>query len=108
MNLKEEMRLRIYTGESDKYEGMPIYRWLVLKARDEKMSGAVVIRGIEGFGKHDEIHAARLLEIASPLPVVVEIIDESQAIEKFLGIIESALAGGMLTIEPVGVRRFGV
>ena len=34
--------LRIFIGESDKYEGMPLYEWIVRKARENNIAGSTV------------------------------------------------------------------
>ena len=36
-------------GESEKNESIPLYEWIVKKAREQGLSGATVTRGILGF-----------------------------------------------------------
>lgn len=76
--------LRIFIGESDRYQGKPLYEWLVLQAREAGLAGATVLRGIEGFGAHSRLHTAKILRLSEDLPIVVEIVDALDKIEAFL------------------------
>ena len=80
---KEGSLLRIFIGESDKHEGMPLYEWIVRKAREQGLAGATVLRGIEGFGAHSRVHTAKILRLSTDLPIVVEIVDSLEKIEGF-------------------------
>ncbi len=94
-------QLRIYTSETDKYEGMPLYEWIVHKAHKHGLSGATAFRGIEGYGNHSQLHTSKILRLSNDLPVVIEIIDKKQKIEEFLDIINPAISEGMVTIQDV-------
>lgn len=97
-------RLRVYLGESDRYQGVPAYEALVRKARDLGLAGATVLRGIMGYGAHSQIHTARLLELSSDLPVVVEIVDRADRLETFLPYLDALLTqGALVTVEEVEV-----
>ena len=62
--------LRIFIGENDKYEGQPLYEWIVHKARERGLAGATVLRGLEGFGAHSRLHTAKILRLSGELPIV--------------------------------------
>ena len=98
--------LRIFIGESDQYEGVPLFEWLVNKARDRGLTGATVIRGLEGFGAHSKVHTAKILRLSSDLPVVVEIVDTRARIEEFLPLVDEAIKEGMATLEDVTIRLY--
>ncbi len=98
--------LRIFLGESDKHEGKPLYEWIVLKAREAGLAGATVLRGIEGFGAHSRLHTAKILRLSEDLPIVVEVVDGLEAIERFLPVIDGAIAEGLATLERVKVRFY--
>jgi PII-like signaling protein len=99
--------LRIFLGESDKYQGQELYEWLVLEARKRGMAGATVLRGIMGFGAHSVVHTFKIERLSEDLPVVIEIIDSQQKIEDFLTFAESQIKRGMLaTVEKVQVRVY--
>ena len=103
---KDGKLLRIFIGESDKCEGRPLYEWIVLKARENGLAGATVLRGLEGFGAHSRLHTAKILLLSSDLPIVVEIVDSEKKIEAFLPLIDDAVSEGMATVEKVGVRFY--
>lgn len=107
MILPEEGELlRIFIGESDKYKGKPLFEWIVRQARQCGLAGATVLRGLEGFGAHSRVHTAKLLRLSSDLPVVIEIIDTSDKIERFLPQIEDAIKEGLATLEKVRIRFY--
>lgn len=98
--------LRIYIGESDKHEGIPLYEWIVRIARESGIAGATVFRGLEGFGAHSRLHTAKILRLSSDLPIVVEIIDTADKIEAFMPMIDDAVKEGLATIETVGIKFY--
>ena len=76
--------LRIFVGESDRWEGRPLYEAIVLEARKRGLAGATVLKGFMGFGAHSRIHTAKLLELSQDLPIIVEIVDATEKIEAFM------------------------
>ena len=76
--------LRIYIGENDKQDGRPLFEWIIQKARENGLAGATVLRGLEGFGTHSQIHTAKILRLADDLPVIIEIVDTFEKIDTFL------------------------
>jgi PII-like signaling protein len=99
--------LRIFIGESDRFEGRPLYEAIVLKAREVHMAGATVLRGPMGFGKSSRLHTAKILRLSDDLPTVVEIVDRQQQIDQFLPILETMIGSGLVTVEKVQVIRYG-
>lgn len=98
--------LRIFIGESDKYNGKPLYEWIVQKARENGIAGATVVRGIEGFGAHSRIHTSKILRLSEDLPVIIEIVDTLEKIDNFIPLIDNAVEEGMATIEKVQIRFY--
>ena len=98
--------LRIFIGESDHYQGKPLYEWIVLKARESGLAGATVIRGIEGFGAASRIHTAKILRLSEDLPLIIEIVDTAQNIEAFIPQIDMAITEGLATLENVNIRLY--
>lgn len=98
--------LRIFVGESDRHEGMPLYEWLVRGAHEHGLAGATVLRGLEGFGARSRLHTAKILRLSSDLPIVVEIVDTIEKIESFLPVIDEAVTEGLATVEKVDVRFY--
>jgi len=98
--------LRIFIGESDKHEGLPLFEWIVRKAREQGLAGATVLRGLEGFGAQSRLHTAKILRLSSDLPVIVEIVDTEEKIETFLPLIDEAIDEGLATVEKVEIRFY--
>ena len=103
---KEGKLLRVFIGENDKYEGLPLYEWIVRQAREQGLAGATVLRGLEGFGAHSRLHTAKILRLSNDLPIVVEIVDIEEKIESFLPLIDAAIVEGLATVERVEVRFY--
>jgi uncharacterized protein len=102
----EGQLLRIFIGESDRWEGRPLYEAIVQRARAAGLAGATVIRGLEGFGAHSRLHTTRILRLSEDLPVLLEIVDEAEKIEAFLPTLDEMVAEGMVTLEKVRVIAY--
>jgi len=102
--------LRIFLGESDKYHQQPLYETIVFEAKKQALSGATVTRGIMGFGANSKVHSAKLFDISTDLPVVVEIVDTDDKINHFINTVEQLFeeskSGGLITIENAQVIRY--
>lgn len=103
---KDGKLLRIFIGESDKHDGLPLFEWIVRKAREEGLAGATVLRGLEGFGAHSRLHTAKILRLSADLPIVVEIVDTAEKIESFLPLVDDVIDEGLATVEKVEVRFY--
>ena len=103
---KEGHLLRIFIGESDHHEGMPLYEWIVRRAHEDGLAGATVLRGIEGFGAHSRLHTAKILRLSTDLPIVIELVDTKEKIEAFMPTIDAVVAEGMATLEKVEIRFY--
>jgi uncharacterized protein len=99
--------LRIFIGENDRFGQRPLYEAIVLKAREQGLAGATVLRGPMGFGHSSRLHTAKILRLSEDLPVVVEIIDSEQNITAFLPLLEEMVKGGLVSIEEVRILRYG-
>jgi PII-like signaling protein len=98
--------LRVFVGESDRRDGKPLYEWLLACAHDEGLAGATVIRGCAGFGAHSVMHRAKVLRLSDDLPMVVEIADSREKIERFLRVIDEAITEGIAVVEPVTIHVY--
>lgn len=96
-------RLTIYIGESDKWQGTPLYEAIVLKARELHIAGATVLRGPMGFGADSRIHTAKILRLSEDLPIVVEIVDTASKVATLIPHLRQTVRGGLVIIEDVGV-----
>lgn len=104
----EGLLVRIFIGESDRWDGVPLYEAIVQRAREKGLAGATVLKGIEGFGAHNFIHTTRVLRLAEDLPIVIEIVDQREKIEAFLPELDELIPEGLVTLEPVQVILYRV
>ncbi len=95
--------LRIFIGESDMHDGLPLYEWIVKKARADGMAGATVVRGFEGFGAHSRMHTAKVLRLSQDLPMIIEIVDTEEKIKNFISSIDGNIKEGLVTIENIEI-----
>ena len=103
---QEGYLLRIFIGESDRHSGKPLYEWIVLKAREQGLAGATVLRGLMGYGAHSRLHTFKIERLSLDLPVVVEIVDSREKLEAFLDLIDDDITEGLATIEKVHIRMY--
>ena len=102
----EAILLRIFLGESDRWEHKPLYEAIVLKARELHLAGATVLRGPMGFGKSSRLHTAKILRLSLDLPLVIEIVDSEEKIQSFLPVLDQMMGGGLVTLEKVKVIEY--
>lgn len=100
-------RLRIYIGEADSWEGKSLYKALVLKAKELDLAGATVFQGCMGYGANSRIHTASLIDMSADLPIVIEIIDSAEYIEKFIPFLDKMVKEGMVTLDDIEVIKYG-
>ncbi|SFL99021.1 DUF190 domain-containing protein [Halanaerobium salsuginis] len=98
--------LKIYIGETDKWKHEPLYHALIKKFKEKGMAGATVIQGIEGFGLNSRIKTAHILQLSEDLPLVIEVVDQAEKIEKILPEIKEMVTEGLVTIEDVRVISY--
>jgi len=100
--------LRVFIGESDREKGRdrPLYEAIVHRAREAHLAGATVLRGPMGFGRHSRMHAAKLLDLSTDLPIVIEIVDSEEKINAFLPVVDELVTEGLVTLEAVRVLKY--
>lgn len=98
--------LRIFIGESDRSGNQPLYTAIVELARKHGLAGATVFKGIEGFGGHSVVHAARVFDLSSDLPILIEVVDAEEKIRAFLPVLDSIVGEGLVTLESVEVVHY--
>lgn len=104
--MKEGILLRIYIGESDRFEGKPLYRYIVEFLRREGIAGATVLRGMLGYGKSSIIHNSSILRLSSDLPVVIEVVDTVENIERIKRRLAEIVEEGLITEERVKIISY--
>jgi hypothetical protein len=107
MNIPENGKLlRIFIGEADKWHHQPLYEAIVLKARELGMAGATVLRGPMGFGAHSHLHTSKILRLSMDLPIVIEIVDSEENINKLVPLLDDMVQDGLVTLEDVRVLKY--
>jgi PII-like signaling protein len=107
MQLPEDaVLLRIYVGESDRWQHQPLYEAIVLRARELHLAGATVLRGPMGFGAASRIHTAKILRLSMDLPIVIEIVDTDDKVQALLPFLNEMMGGGLVTLEKIKVIHY--
>lgn len=103
---REGTLLRIFIGDSDRHEGRPLYKVLVERAHAMGVAGATVLHGPLGFGRHSRMHSAKLAELSSDLPVVIELVDSDEVIRRFMAEVDTLVEEGLVTLEAVKIVEY--
>ena len=107
MKLPDEGELlRVFIDETDKFKGKPLYESIVMKARELNLAGATVFRGIMGYGATSRIHSIKLLRLSEDLPVIIEIVDTRDNINKILPFLDETVKEGLITMEKIRVFKY--
>ena len=103
---QEGMLLRIFIGENDKHGSKPLYEEIVMKARSLGLAGATVLRGLMGYGAGSHVHTSKVLRLSEDLPLVIEIADTENNLQKILPFLDEAVTEGLVTLEKVKVVKY--
>src|SRR5574341_1734393 len=98
--------LRIFIGESDRHNSHLLHEWIVTKAKEEGLAGATVLRGMMGFGAHSRLHTFKIERLSQDLPIIIEIVDTRDKLEKFLDLIDHEIEERMATLEEVQIHFY--
>ena len=98
--------LRIFIGDGDRYGHQPLFEAIVLKARALHLAGATVLKSPMGFGRNSHLHTAKILQLSTDLPMVIEIVDASEKIQAFLPVLDEMMDGGLVTLEKVQIIHY--
>jgi PII-like signaling protein len=103
---QDAILLRIFIGESDRWEHKPLFEAIVIKARENGLGGATVLRGPMGFGRTSVLHTSKSLQLSMDLPLIIEIVDSEDKINAFLPVLDGMITGGLVTLEKVKVLHY--
>ena len=95
--------LRLHFTERDRYRGKPLYEAVIEKCRELGIAGATVFRGLEGYGDTAEVHRSHVLK--HDLPIVVQIVDSAENIQRLVPIVEDMMDNGLIAISEVNMVR---
>lgn len=102
----ENVMMRIFIGEADKFGGRPLHEALLVLLKEEGFHGATVLRGVAGFGAHSLYHTEKILRLSRDLPVIVEVVDTQENVDRVIPRLDVMISGGMITFEKVKVMRY--
>ena len=102
----EQILVRIFIGESDKWHHQPLSHAILERLRKEGFAGATVFQGIAGFGARSILHTAHLLRLSEDLPIVIEVVDTPDHIDRLLPILDEMVNEGLVTLEKARVLKY--
>jgi PII-like signaling protein len=102
----EQVLMRIFVGESDRWERRPLHSALLELFRAKQLAGATVLRGVAGFGAGSILHTAGLLKLSADLPLIIEVVDSQANLDAVLPEVDRMMSGGLITMEKVRVLRY--
>ncbi len=99
----ERTLMRVFIGESDRYQGKPLYEALLERFRKKGLAGATVLRGVAGFGASSKVHTDKVLRLSLDLPLIIEVVETEEAIQAILPDLDEMIGGGLITLERANV-----
>jgi hypothetical protein len=102
----EQVLVRVFIGESDKWHHRPLATALLERLRKEHFAGATVFHGVAGFGAHSVLHTSRILRLSEDLPIVIEIVDSEDRMAHLTEILDEMVGEGLVTMEKVRVLKY--
>lgn len=102
----EQVLMRIFFGESDRWGHQPRHAALLELFRSRGLAGATVLRGVAGFGADSVVHTANILRLSAGLPLVIEVIDSQEHLDSVLPDVDKMMRGGLITMEKVRVLKY--
>ena len=102
----DQWMVRIFIGESDRWKGRPLADALVERLRTEGFAGATVLRGLAGFGARSVVHTTHLLELSHDLPLVIEVVETEERVQRLQAILDEMVTDGLVTLEKVRVLKY--
>lgn len=102
----ERTLMRIFIGESDKHQGKPLYQVVVETLRERGLAGATVLRGVAGFGASSTVHTDKVLRLSFDLPIIIEVVETEEAIQRVLPDLDQMIGGGLITLERARVIMY--
>lgn len=108
MQLKNLKKLTVYVSDSHYLDGKPLYRAILEKAYELELSGATVLKCVDGFGKNTRLKKKRILDLNSVSPVKLEFLDTKENLEKLNQFLSENLRNGLVTLEDVNVLKYDI
>ena len=99
----ERTLMRVHVGEGDRWHGKPLYQAIIELLRQDGFYGATVLRGCGGYGSSSRYHTDNILRLSRDLPIIIEVVEFAERIEKILPKLDEMVDGGLITLEKAHV-----
>ncbi len=98
--------MRIFIGESDRWQEKPLYQALVEAMRANDLAGVTVYRGILGYGAHRRIHKDRMFRLSEDASIVLSVVDSEEKLKEFLPLVDKMVQEGLVVISEVEIIKY--
>src|ERR1700687_5070381 len=102
----EQVLVRIFIGESDKWHHRPLSMAILERLRSEGFAGATVFHGVAGFGARSVLHTSHILRLSEDLPVVIEVVDSQERVDRLIPLLDEMVMEGLVTLEKARVLKY--
>jgi PII-like signaling protein len=99
-------KMVVYVGETDKYQGVPVYEALLQWLHDHGVAGATVTRATAGYGAHGEYHVAKPLRLSENLPVRIEVVESADKINRILPFVYDIVQDGLIELLDTEIIKY--
>jgi uncharacterized protein len=96
--------MRIFVDEEERYQKKPLFMAIIDELCSRGFDGATVLKGIEGFGAHQIIHSMRPIDVATSLPVLIEVAETEEKIRDVIPKLREMIPEGLITLERIQMR----
>ena len=109
----ETQMLRFYVSSTDVVRHNSVYETIAYAAKRYGLMGCTVYRGVMGYGSSSKLHSDKFWELNTKMPMIVEIVDEKDKLDKFIKdikpLIEALSKGCLVTRQNVDIviRKIG-
>ena len=98
--IADALKLSVYFGEAMTAGPLLSSDALMGRLADHGIRVAALLRGIEGFGINRRIHAERLPDVSTDLPLLAFAVDRADRIRGVLDDVDRVVPRGLVTLEP--------
>jgi uncharacterized protein len=93
--------MRIFVNESERYDKRPLFMAIVEELQRQDFAGAIVLKGIEGYGARGHVHALRSFDQSTDLPILIEVAESRERIAAIVPLLQEMIPEGLITLEQI-------
>jgi PII-like signaling protein len=98
--------MRIFIGESDRWQDQPLHEALIRAMRANDLAGATVYRGILGYGAHRRVHKEKPLHLSHDNSIMISVVDTEEKLKEVLPIIDRMVQEGLVVLSDVDIIKY--